>query len=199
MTSQENTHPTPGGGPLTPGGGPPTNWQSAFGGPAWKRDPVTGLYFYRPYAEGQPALNWRNPAVQKAISEIIRWWCDRRVDGWRMDVISRWVVDAEFRDNPPNPQWTPDQLPHKQLLATYTAHQPEVFEIIARIRDVLDDYGAVMIGEMTDSPPPEILRKYYDAGALPMGFALMRADWKAEAIANTINNHERVLTDVPPV
>ena len=94
-----------------PHGGPPNNWLSNFGGPAWKLDPLTGQYFYHAFLNRQPDLNWRNPEVRAAMHDVLRFWLDRGVDGFRVDVIWHIVKDEQFRDNPRNPNYQPGQNP----------------------------------------------------------------------------------------
>src|SRR5690349_9054558 len=70
-----------------PDGGPPNNWLSQFGGSAWKLDEATGQYYYHAFLESQPDLNWRNPAVRAAMHDVLRFWLNRGVDGFRVDVL----------------------------------------------------------------------------------------------------------------
>src|SRR5499426_1908387 len=70
-----------------PGGGPPNNWLSAFGGPAWQWDENTGQYYYHAFLKEQPDLNWRNSDVRAAMLAVLRFWLDRGVDGFRVDVM----------------------------------------------------------------------------------------------------------------
>src|SRR5436305_13015014 len=107
-----------------PAGGVPNNWLSQFGGKAWELDPAPGQYYYHPFLKEQPDLNWRNPAVQDAMLNVLRFWLDRGADGFRLDAIWHIVKDDQFRDNPPNPAFRPGQWPYLQLLATYTADRP---------------------------------------------------------------------------
>ena len=86
-----------------PDGGPPNNWLSNFGGGAWAWDQATGQYYYHAFLKEQPDLNWRNPEVRAAMHDVLRFWLDRGVDGFRVDVIWHLIKDADFRDNPPNP------------------------------------------------------------------------------------------------
>jgi oligo-1,6-glucosidase len=69
-------------------GAEPNNWGSFFSGPAWEHDPLTGEYYLHLFSRKQPDLNWRNEEVRKAVYEIMRWWLDRGIDGFRMDVIN---------------------------------------------------------------------------------------------------------------
>ena len=132
-----------------PGGGPPNNWLSNFGGDAWELDPATGQYYYHAFLKQQPDLNWRNPDVQQAMLDVLRFWLDRGVDGFRVDVIWHIVKDDQFRDNLPDPAYKPTQAPNRKLLATYNTDRPEVHDIIGRMRKVLDEYGErMMVGEI---------------------------------------------------
>jgi alpha-glucosidase len=85
-------------------GGPPNNWLSRMGGSAWQWDASSGQYYYHSFLPQQPDLNWRNPEVREAMDAVLRFWLDRGVDGFRVDVLWLLIKDAMFRDNPPNPQ-----------------------------------------------------------------------------------------------
>ena len=86
-------------------GGPPNNWLSEFGGSAWQFDEGSGQYYYHAFLAQQPDLNWRNPAVRRAIYDVIRFWLGKGVDGFRVDVIWHLIKDDSFRDNPANPRF----------------------------------------------------------------------------------------------
>jgi len=88
-----------------PGGGPPNNWLSFFGGPAWTYDESTGQYYLHQFTREQPELNYRNPLVLEAILECMRFWLERGVDGFRVDVIWLLMKDDRFRDEPLQPNW----------------------------------------------------------------------------------------------
>ena len=179
-----------------PDGGPPNNWLSEFGGSAWEYDAATGQYYYHAFLAQQPDLNWRNPGVRHAIHEVMRFWLRRGVDGFRVDVIWHLIKDATFRDNPPNPDYREGQPPHQRLLPLYSADQPEVHDVIAGMRRVIDEFDArVLIGEIY--LPAERLMTYYGsdlAGAhLPFNFALLSAPWNARGIEKIINDYEAAL------
>src|SRR5262249_19069387 len=91
-----------------PGGGPPNNWAAMFGGPAWELDQLTNQYYLHSFLKEQPDLNWRNPEVEAAMHGVMRFWLDRGVDGFRIDVIHRIAKDPELRDNPPSDRPGPD-------------------------------------------------------------------------------------------
>ncbi|MGO1770642.1 MAG: alpha-glucosidase [Microbacterium sp.] len=86
--------------PPTDGGGPPNNWESRFSGSAWQFDDASGEYYLHLYARQQPDLNWENPDVRRAVHELMRWWSDRGVDGFRMDVINFISKDVALPDVP---------------------------------------------------------------------------------------------------
>jgi len=90
----------PGSTPGTPGA-EPTNWVSYFGGPAWEYDAATGEYYLHLFSRKQPDLNWENPAVRGAVHDLMRWWLDRGVDGFRMDVINMISKDPALPDGIP--------------------------------------------------------------------------------------------------
>jgi len=177
-------------------GGPPNNWLSNFGGEAWEFEEHTVQYYYHAFLSRQPDLNWRNPEVQDAMHSVLRFWLDRGVDGFRVDVIWHIVKDDEFRDNLPDPSYQPHLAPHRKLLATYNTDRPEVHDIIGRMRGLLDEYGErMMVGEIY--LPLERLMTYYGAqGAgvhLPFNFQLIELPWHARAIADAIDRYEAAL------
>jgi len=132
-----------------PGGGPPNNWRANFGGGAWEWDEKTGQYYYHAFLKEQPDLNWRNPEVRQAMLDVLRFWLDRGIDGFRVDVMHHLIKDQEFRDNPPNPNFRPGMSPYRELLATYSADLPEVQEIVAMMRNVVEEYDdRMLVGEI---------------------------------------------------
>ena len=178
------------------GGGPPNNWLSNFGGGAWEWDEKTGQYYYHAFLKEQPDLNWRNPEVQGAMLKVLRFWLDRGVDGFRVDVMHHLAKDTEFRDNPPNPEWRPGMSPYRELLTTYSADLPEVQEIVAKLRNVLDKYDdRMLVGEIY--LPVERLMAYYGASGkgahLPFNFQLIRLPWNAREIAAAVERYEALL------
>ncbi|HEX2138378.1 MAG TPA: alpha-amylase family glycosyl hydrolase [Woeseiaceae bacterium] len=182
-----------------PDGGPPNNWLSDFGGSAWEWDERTGQYYYHAYLKQQPDLNWRNPEVRAAMYDVLRFWLDRGVDGFRVDVLWHLIKDDRFRDNPVNPDWTPDMPPHKRVLQLYSADRPEVHEVVEEMRNVLEEYGEdrLMIGEIY--LPLARLVSYYGRdlrGAhLPFNFHLIEAQWHARNLDREIDEYEAALPD----
>ena len=179
-----------------PDGGPPNNWLSNFGGPAWTLDPATGQYYYHAFLQAQPDLNWRNPDVRAAMHDALRFWLDRGVDGFRVDVIWHLMKDAGFRDNPANPDYFSGQPEINRFAQVYSADRPEVLDVIAGMRDVLRPYGErVLIGEIY--LPMERLMAYYGpdlSGAdMPFNFQLIQTPWTAQAVSELVENYEAAL------
>ncbi|HEX5021490.1 MAG TPA: alpha-amylase family glycosyl hydrolase, partial [Candidatus Binatia bacterium] len=126
----------------------------------------------------------------------LRFWLERGVDGFRVDVMHHLLKDTDFRDNPPNPDWQAGMSPYRELLATYTADLPEVQEIVALMRGVLDKYeDRMLVGEIY--LPVERLMAYYGASGrgahLPFNFQLIRLLWKAKEIAEAVERYEALL------
>ncbi|MCJ2033112.1 alpha-amylase family glycosyl hydrolase [Methylobacterium sp. J-068] len=179
-----------------PDGGPPNNWISNFGGPAWTRDEASGQYYYHAFLREQPDLNWRNPEVRAAMHDALRFWLDRGVDGFRVDVIWHLIKDEGFRDNPENPNFAAGQAEINRFAQVYSADRPEVFDIIAELRAVLAPYPErVLIGEIY--LPVERLVAYYGANLtgvdLPFNFQLIQAPWNARSLADLIESYEAAL------
>jgi alpha-glucosidase len=177
----------------------PNNWGSFFGGPAWTFDEQTGQYYLHQFVAEQPELNWRNPEVRAAMMDVLRFWMARGVDGFRMDVIGLLIKDAEFRDNPPNPDADPDLPPNDifgRQLHTHTQDLDGVHKIIREIRQVLDEYELRCgIGELWFDLPRWV--RYYgengDGLHLPFNFRLMWQPWQAQAMRSSVDELEAAL------
>jgi alpha-glucosidase len=177
-------------------GSPPNNWLSQFGGPAWTREARTGQYYLHSFLPEQPDLNWRNPDVRAAMYDVLRFWLDRGVDGFRVDVIWLLIKDAALRDNPPNPNYRPTEAGIHRFLQVYSADQPETHDVITEMRSVLDQYDKrVLIGEIY--LPIERLVTYYGQdlrGAnLPFNFQLLHTAWTAAAVGKLVKDYEGAL------
>src|SRR5207245_2415049 len=123
-----------------PDGGPANNWTSNFGGSAWQFDAQTGQSYLHMFDVKQPDLNWRNQEVRRAMFDVMRFWLDRGVDGFRVDVLGVLLKDEQFRDNPLNPDWKPGDRPYGRQLSLYTEDQPGIHEIAREMRAVVDHY-----------------------------------------------------------
>jgi len=139
-------------------GEPPNNWLSTFGGSAWKFDATTGQYYYHYFYAQQPDLNWRNPAVEKAMFDVTRWWYKRGVVGFRLDAVDALFEDPNLRDNPLLPG--KNQFGDPNMLRKYNTNLPELHKVLMGLRTIADESNAVLIGE-TWTKDVEGLKEYY--------------------------------------
>ena len=177
-------------------GSPPNNWKSVFGGDAWEWDDHTQQYYYHGFLKEQPDLHWWNPDVQEAMFDVMRFWLDKGVDGFRVDVIWHLIKDRQLRDNPPNPDYDDTQSTYNQLLPAYSTDQPEVHDIVQKMRQVVDVYNdRLIIGEVY--LPLQQLMAYYgpqrNGVHMPFNFQLLTLPWHAHEIAATIDQYEGAL------
>jgi len=153
-------------------GQPPNNWLSDFGGSAWKFDPATNQYYYHMFEAEQPDLNWRNPAVKDAMFDVERWWLKRGASGFRLDAVDTLFEDSDLHDNPvlrPGKNALGDPIEENK----YNDKLPEVHDVLRGLRQIADEYNAVLIGETWTDDIAE-LNHYYGEGnnelQLPMDF-----------------------------
>ena len=155
---------------------PPNNWESGFGGSAWEWVPAVHQFYYHKFYKQQPDLNWRNPAVEKACFDAMRFWLDRGVAGFRLDAIPTLFEDTQLRDEPEtggiNAQGDPN------LKDIYTSNLPDVHDVMRRMRAMVEKYpgNRVLIGE-TYLPNTAALNEWYggakhDELQLPMDMLL---------------------------
>ncbi len=193
----------------------PNNWRNNFFGPAWTWDEFTGQYYLHSFLKEQPDLNWRNPEVRQAIGEVLQFWLDRGVDGFRLDVAHIYCKDEQFRDNPPfylrgrsrgKVPFTDRlfisnimkllSLPELQV-RKYNQHQAETHEVLKGFREIFDLYPAVTsVGEIIGDYPAEIASYYGEnSNELHMNFyfELLHCRWYAGAFRRCIERWEEAL------
>ncbi len=185
---------------------PPNNWVSLFGGSAWEWVPARQQFYYHDFYKAQPDLNWRNPAVEKAMFDSMRFWLDRGVAGFRLDAIPALFEDPQLRNEPEtggtNAQGDPN------LKKIYTDNLPEVHDTIRRMRTMIDSYpnNRVLIGE-TYLPDTAALSEWYGGAAanelqLPMdmlvGFG-QNAAYKAPYFRQYLNEAQTQLNNAQPL
>jgi alpha-glucosidase len=122
----------------------PNNWMSHFGGPAWEWDEQTQQFYLHSFLKEQPDLNWRNTDVREAMYGAMRFWLAKGVDGFRMDVLWLLIKDAEFRNNPPNPEFHAGMQDFASTLPVYNSNRPETHEVVAEMRALMDSYGPTL-------------------------------------------------------
>lgn len=185
-----------------PGGGPPNNWISDFGGSSWEWDAATGQYYLHAFLKEQPDLNWRNPELRAAMFDVLRFWLDRGVDGFRIDVLWHIVKADGLPDNPLNPDWTPAQTERDRLIQRHSTDQPEAHAISAEFRALIDAYDEkngtkhVLIGEIF--LPNDAHSRWYGTIErpqvhLPFNFQLIENQWNAERLRQVISDYEASL------
>ncbi len=179
-----------------PGGQqPPNNWRSVFGGPAWERV-ADGQWYLHLFAPEQPDLNWDSPEVTEDYQRTLRFWLDRGVDGFRIDVAHGLVKDAQLRENAPG-----DRMPllGRQQQDAHAWNQPGVHEVFRSWRKVLDSYPGdrVAVGEIWVREAEDLARYVRpDELHLAFNFQLLKAPWDAAALRAGVDESLRALAAV---
>jgi len=171
----------------------PNNWRTYFGRKAWRYDNKTREYYYHSFFWEQPDLNWRNPEVKEAMFDVIRYWLDMGIDGFRLDVINLLYKDVEFKNN------------EYRLFGKSKIHnrdQPEIYDLVRELRSLLDSYpGKASIGEIYVMPPgdPALVGSYLGNGAdmlhLAFDFSLVYTWWKASSYYKSIAKYYREIPE----
>jgi hypothetical protein len=148
-----------------PGGGAPNNWTAAFrtGAPAWTLDPATGQHYLHLFLPQQPDLNWANPAVESAMHGVLRFWLDRGIDGFRVDVVHALGKNPALPDDPADLA----ALPHSSL-----HDDPATHPILRRLRRLVDAYPGdrVLVGEVFQLFQRDVTRFYGKHDELHLAF-----------------------------
>ena len=153
-------------------GGPPNNWGSNFSGSAWKLDEATGQYYLHTFGDFQPDLNWDNPAVREEVFRMMRWWCDKGVDGFRMDVISMISKTPEMPDGQLKPGSRYGNF------GPYVVNGPHVHDYLQQMnREVLSRYNLLTVGECSGLTVDQACRYANEEGTeLSMAFQFEHMD-----------------------
>jgi glycosidase len=185
-----------------PEGGPPNNWLSVFGGSAWEWDEESRQYYLHSFLASQPDLNWRNPAVRAAMHETLRFWLDRGVDGFRIDVAHYLMKDPDFRDNPPAPADAGSFFKHlgdyERYVHRHSKGHTDVHEVYRDIRTILDGYEGerFSVGEI-HVDDFEAWAAYYgealDELHMPYNFSLLYMPWDAGELRRRVDAVEAAL------
>ncbi len=184
-------------------GARPNNWRSVFGGPAWTMDEDTGEYYLHSFLREQPDLNWRNPEVEAAMHDVLRFWFDRGVDGFRIDVMGMIIKEPNLADNPLNPDWEPGNRGRSSQIWLNNRNYPEVYDAVKRIRSVFDEYPDKMAVAEVFGTAEQIGAYYGDAAAagvhLAFNFQLINefepwsTPWDAEVLRRLVGNAEAAI------
>ncbi|MFC6976341.1 alpha-glucosidase [Halomicroarcula sp. GCM10025709] len=167
---------------------PPNNWESFMGGSAWEWDDRTEAYYLHTYHTKQPDLNWANPDVREAIYEMLRWWLEKGIDGFRLDVVNHLSKPEGYPDGSTDYDWVgTDQF----------LNGPRIHEYCRELSaEVLSEYDAMTIGEMPGIDPDQAAS--YSADGLDMTFQFehMSLDYGADG---RWDRSEWALTDLKAV
>ena len=165
-----------------PDGAPPNNWQSVFGGPGWTWDARRRQYYMHNFLSAQPQLNLHHPDVQQAVLDIMTFWLDRGVDGFRLDAVSFMMHDRLLRDNPArgaDEAWKRTR-PFDFQRHLYNQSQPEIAEFLKRMRTLANRYGERYLVAEVDREHADREMKAYTQGAdllhSAYGFTYLYAD-----------------------
>ena len=181
-------------------GGAPNNWRSVFGGSAWTWDETSGQFYLHSFLPAQPDLNWRNPDVVNAMHATLRFWLERGVDGFRIDVADRIMKDPEFRDNPvaSGAHTAFKSLGEfDRLEELHSKAHHDVHTRFAQLREIVDGYPGdrVLIGEIHEWDW-DVWASYYGYRLpelhMPFNFSMLYADWDAGTFRELVAAVERV-------
>ena len=178
-----------------PGGGPPNNWVSIFGGPAWQWDEAAGQYYLHSFLKEQPDLNWRSPELERAMHGVLRFWLDRGVDGFRIDVAHRIAKDPALRSNPRVPGSDDPGYGGQEHL--HDEDHPDLHAMYRRMRALVNEYDErVLIGEVFLMDPARVAKYYGRGDELHQGFnfSLLSGAWSGERFKREV---ERFQAAVP--
>jgi alpha-glucosidase len=147
------------------------------------------------FLEEQPDLNWRNPEVVASMLDVLRFWLDAGVDGFRIDALGHLLKDERFRDDPPDP--SARRLADAAPLPAFSKNQFGVRELVDQFRKVAEPYGAILIGEVYE-PIEELVDFYshsqmHEAVAFPFNFHLITSKWNPRAITSLMSRYEAIL------
>ena len=178
------------------GGGPPNNWVSHFGGPAWSLDPGgSGQYYCHLFLPEQPDLNWANPKVMEEFAAILRYWCERGADGFRIDVAHGLTKDPALRDNPVLRDVHPGMHPMEVFASFQHIHdlnRHETAVLFQQWRQAVADLGAVLVGEMDTRDVDRFAEYVKDQNALHAAFVLQvgLTEWEPTSTITTMLEYQ---------
>jgi len=179
-----------------PDGSPPNNWKAAFGGSAWTLDDESGQYYLHNFLPEQPDLDWWNEEVRAEFDEILRFWFERGVAGFRIDVAHALIKDSQLRDNPPA---TPTDSPTWQRIGQHPKYNlglPEAVDVHRRFRRVAEEFDppALLLGETYVMELDALMRYVVPDGLqLCMNFAFLHTPFSADRLADVVARTESLL------
>ena len=173
-------------------GSPPNNWLSVFGGSAWEWNSEREQYYFHNFLPSQPDFNFHNEEVQSYLLDIVKFWLDKGVDGFRLDTVNYYFHDKKLRDNPKSPKifTEPPVNPYYLQNQLYAINQDENLEFLSKFRSLLNRYPEkTSVGEVGDSHNAiQIMKKYTSESKLHMAysFELLGNEFSSIHIKNTL-------------
>jgi alpha-glucosidase len=180
-------------------GSPPNNWLSVFGGEsAWELHEPTGQYYLHNFLKHQPDLNWWNDDVRNEFDDILKFWFERGIAGFRIDVAHSMVKDRELRDNLPASEDDPERIRRIGQQPIYNMNRPEGHEVIQRWRRVCDEYDPkrVLVGETFVLDVAKMVSYYGerdDELNLAFNFPFMFTDFEAKSLREVVEMTESLM------
>ncbi len=172
-----------------PDGSVPNNWLDATGASAWTLDQQSGQYYLHNFLPGQPDLNWWNPQVRDEFEDILRFWFDRGVAGFRIDVAHALYHDRDLQDNPPAPEGPETRFGQER---SFSMNRPEVHQVYQEWRKLADGYrpGRLLLGETWVFHPERLAAFYGEDDQLHLGFnfAFLFAEFAAAALSGVVRD-----------
>jgi alpha-glucosidase len=179
-----------------PDGSPPNQWKAIFGGSAWERDEATGQFYLHSFLKEQPDLEWRNPELVKAMHATLRFWFERGVDGFRIDVVQRLAKDPDLRDDPEGGCRSCEAYGEGRHI--HAENHPDIHAVLRGVRSVFDEYPErAAVGEVYLMNPAEVARYYgkNDELHLAFNFSFLHSPWAADRFAAEVGRMEGFLQE----
>lgn len=176
-----------------PNGGPPNNWRSVFGGPGWEFDPNLEKYYFHMFYKEQPDVNWRNPDLRAAMLDVFRFWLNKGVDGFRLDVFNAYFKDPNFKNNP----FKFGIRPFDWQKHIHDISQPEMYPLLNQIREILDQHGETFVVGESFLIEPAQAASYCGSDKLHTAFNFEFANnrWHPKRFLNSVQKWYQVLSE----
>ena len=186
--------------PDEPGGGPPTNWVSVGGGvfgSMWTLDHRTGQYYLHQYSKAQPDLNLHHPDVRESLKEVLAFWMNKGVDGFRVDAVAKFFEDPHFRDEHKFPGHDPSKPLRNQIDHSRTTDMPETHDVLEEWREYVSRFPPpyrLLVGEVVLKDVDHVMSyygEYKDEFDFPLNFALakLKSNLNAAKVEKTIRKY----------
>ena len=181
-------------------GGPPNNWLSVFGGSAWEYDQKTKQYYLHTFLKEQPDLNWRNPKLKNEMMDVLRFWIEKGVDGFRTDAFPHIFKDPKLRNEPKNAKYKPNQSSWNQLKHIYTLELPDAAKLYDWFEEIFNEYPNRQLYMVTEDYTDIKGLKWHYKNSNPKHFAPLNLNmtgikWNAKSIKTFIDKCEASLDD----